>query len=705
MTEASNRRRKDSAKLVWDTKPKRAPNPKDIEFQTAEIVIPNPKEDQGTIDLPLFATPQAGMTSLFPGQFGELPLAGQEVDKTQMNRLIWGDNLLAMQALLAQGYAGKLDLIYIDPPFSSDADYSFQVSIEGQQVAKEASVIERLAYSDTWEGGIDSYLDMIYPRLQLMKRLLNERGSIFVHLDCNIGHYIKLILDEIFGTNYFQNEIVWQRTDPHNDARNRLGNIHDTIYWYGKSVKPLYFPDEARTNLSESALAEYSLLELEDGTVISYKRNEHTEGRRFKVDDATWKGTKKRFSWRSATPSDKREWMYDFEGMEAALARGELYLRDPLKGAARCKKSYLDENLGILLQDIWTDAGRMKGGSNYPTQKPPALLERIIKAASKEGDIIADFFCGSGTTMAVAERLNRRWIGCNLDKVGLQVSRNRMVNQGAKPFLLENIGNYQRHMIYLSGSKIGEMQRIMLKLYGAEPRSDRSDIGVRTPDNGDTELVYVGYPDRPVTAKKVIELAQDAQILDGTGYKKLVILAWDYDYNYSTEFESRNKAFKEPLRVSIQTLNIPPEIYNYLKKAKSEAELDGLREKIMFHEKPYLKVSKPEIRDTGNGMVSIALGIDRYVLMSFPISEKQQVELRKAIKDNFAALIDYWAVDWDYDGATFRSTWQAIRGNGKRVGTVPLLAESPELPAGRRTIAVRLVDVFGNDASATIEVK
>lgn len=306
--------------------------------------------------------------------------------------------------------------------------------------------------------------------------------------------------------------------------------------------------------------------------------------------------------------------------------------------------------------------------------------------------------------MAVAEKLNRRWIGCNLDKVGIQVSRNRLVNQSAKPFLLENIGNYQRHMIYLSGSKINEMQRIILKLYGAAVRSDRPDLGSHTSEGQESELVYVGYPDRPVTAKKVIELAQEAEILDGTGYKTLVILAWDYDYNFNTELENRKTALRTPLKVNIKPLAIPPEIYNYLKKAKNESELDSLRDKITFHEKPYVKVSKPEVSNVGDGNVVITLKIDRYVLMNYPIPEAQQVELRKVIKDNFAALIDYWAIDWDYDGKTFRSTWQAIRGNGKQASTVVTMAASQKLPAGKRMIAVRLVDVFGNDASATVEV-
>jgi adenine-specific DNA-methyltransferase len=694
MSDTNNRRRKDSAKLVWDTKPKRAPNPRDIEFQTAEIVIPNPQEAQSS--LPLFSAPKAGLTSLFPEQMGELSLGGYEIDKTQMNRLIWGDNLLAMQALLSQGYAGKIDLIYIDPPFLSSADYSFQLSIEGQQVDKEPNIIERLAYTDTWEGGLDSFLDMIYPRLQLMKRLLSERGSIYIHLDYNISHYVKLLLDEVFGNQNFLNEIIWRRKGGSAlKGMQVLSNATDTIFLYTKSV------------------GNYTFNTIYGGTDQEYIDENFTRkdenGRRFQATVLR-------------SPSPRPNLMYDYKGykvppngwavsrekMEELDRQGLLYFPKD-KSKQIYKKIYLDEYPGQPINNLWIDIPTLKGTSKeilgYPTQKPEALLERIIKTSSNEGDLVADFFCGSGTTMAVAERLGRRWIGCNLDKVGIQVSRNRMVNQQAKPFLLENIGNYQRHMIYLSGSKIGEMQRIILKLYGAEPRSDRPDLGVKTNDDGTIELVYVGYPDRPVTARKVIELAQETQILDGSGFKTLVVLAWDYDYNYTTEYESRKKLLKSPLSVDIKALTIPPEIYNYLKKAKNEAELDGLRDKITFQEKPYLKVSKPDIRDAGNGKVIISLGIDRYVLMSFPIPEKQQAELRKAIKDNFASLIDYWAIDWDYDGVTFRSTWQAIRGNGKRSQTVVTLAESPELPLGKRTIAVRLVDVFGNDASATVEVR
>jgi adenine-specific DNA-methyltransferase len=692
MTEDNRRRKKDSAKLVWDSKPKRAPNPRDIEFQTAEIVIPNPQEAQGSLNLPLFAVPQAGMTSLFPEAVGELPLGGLEIDKTQMNRLVWGDNLLAMQALLAQGYAGKVDLIYIDPPFLSSADYSFQLTVEGQNIDKEASIIERLAYTDTWEGGIDSFLDMIYPRIQLMKRLLSDKGNIFFHIDWHTSHYIKILLDEVFGYEKLRNEIIWQRMTPKGLANKRLAQNHDVVFNYQKSEESIWKTEETyipydENNLSEKQAKKYCYFD--------------EDGRRYRLGDLTNPNPDRpnlKYEFLGVT----KVWRWTKERMLKAYQDGLIVQKSP-QSIPQVKR-FLDEREGMPIGDIWTDISPINSQAlerlDYPTQKPEALLERIIKIASNEGDLVADFFCGSGTTMRVAERLGRRWIGCNLDKVGIQVSRNSLVNEQAKPFLLENIGNYQRHMIYLSGSKIGEMQKIILKLYEAEPRTDRADVGVKTVD-GSTELVYVGYPDRPTTAKKVMELAKDAEILDGSGYKKLVILAWDYDYNFSNELENFKKQRK--LKVEIQPLTIPPEIYNYLKKAKSEADLEGLRDKLIFHEKPYVRVSH-SVDERGDKQV-ITVTIDRYVLMAFPVPEKQQASLRKVIKDNFAALIDYWAVDWDYDGVTFKSMWQAMRGYGKRTETVITMASSPEMPKGKRAVAIRLVDIFGNDASAIFEVK
>jgi len=326
-----------------------------------------------------------------------------------------------------------------------------------------------------------------------------------------------------------------------------------------------------------------------------------------------------------------------------------------------------------------------------------------------KNSFVADFFAGSGTNGAVAEKLGRRWIMCELGKVGVQVTRARLVEQVAKPFLIENIGNYQREMIYLTGGKIWEMLTLILKLYGATPRDKTSGLGIRKIDNID-ELVYVAYPDRPITAKKAEELALIAQNLDGVGYKRLVILGWDYEYNYSEALESRLNALKNKIKTKIESRDIPPDIYDYLKKAKSEEDIEPLVGKIVFYERPYLKLAKPQIIEKDNAKIEITIVLERYVLMDIPVSQSTEkgkadyAALMKLAKDNFAVLIDYWAVDWDYDGCTFKSQWQAFRGNGRKAKTVITKATEILEKKTDRIIAVRVVDIFGNDAAATIKI-
>lgn len=657
-------RKKDSARLVWDTKPRRATNPKDIEFQTAELVIPNPQYKD---ELPL---------SFRDSLFGE-----EELDKQKMNRLIWGDNLLAMQALLAQGYEGKINLIYIDPPFDSKADYSHKMTIssspsgrrqgEGIEFTKEPSVIERLAYKDTWAGGTDSYLDMLYPRLQLMKRLLAEDGSIYVHLDWHVGHYVKVVLDEVFGRENFINQIVWYYGGP-SPIKSTFPRKHDLIFIFSKKAGGYKF------NLQHTSLKNY----------LVERARKDPDGRLW-VDQNVGKITQEKF--------------------KELESKGYIFKTNT--GNYR-RKQYLDEIEGDLIDNVWEIPiinSQAEERTNFDTQKPEALLERIIKASSNEGDLVADFFCGSGTTLAVAENLGRCWVGCELGKVGIQVTRARLVESKANPFLIENIGNYQREMIYLTGGRIWEMQHLILKLYGATPRDKVSGLGVRKIDNIE-ELVYVGYPDRPITAKKVEELALQAQKLDGRGYKRLVILGWDYEYNYIQALEARKSALKNKMKMQIESRDIPPDIYDYLKKAKTEEDIEALSDKVRFYERPYLRMSEPRIKDLKDEKVQIEISIKRYVLMDIPVSRSSKSEqetyntLMKLAKDNFAVLIDYWAVDWDYDGFTFKSQWQAFRGNGKKAKTVPIAATEALDKKKKRKIAVRVVDIFGNDAGIVVGI-
>ncbi len=666
------RRKKDSARLVWDTKPRRAPNPKDLEFQTAEIVIPNPSRDQ-TLLSPFLSE-----------------LSKTTIDPVKMNRLIWGDNLLAMQVLLASGYEGEIDLVYIDPPFWTGENYYSNIRIGGEEVTKSPSVIERLAYKDIWEGGIDSYLDMMFSRLQLMKRLLAGNGSIFVHSDWHVAHYVKILLDEVFGRDRLVNEIVWKRRGGHANITKQLGNVTDLIFWYSRSEDYEFKPVYSKKGTENFIKKRFAFSDSDGRVFMKAPLNNPAPRPTLQYE---YKGYK----------PPRNGWAISREKMEEWDRAGKLFFPED-KSQRINRKIYLDEWKGHPVQNLWSDISTINSMSNercgFPTQKPLELINRIIELSANVGDLLFDPFCGSGTSLVAAEGKGLKWIGCDFSKTALQMARNRLVQSDARPFLIQNIGNYQRHMVYLSGGKIYEMQHIVLKLYGATPRKDLPELGLRKTDEGGTELVYVSYPDRPMTAKKADELAEQAESLDGTGYETLVILGWDYEYDYE-ELLARRRASSIKSKVKIRSRTIPPEVYEYLKTHKSPDDIESFAGKVVFHDKPYLKLAKPEL-EASNDRTKVTVGIERYVIFDLPFEdERQKNEIQEIAKKSFAALLDYWAVDWNYDGLMFRSTWQAFRGFGKDVGQVPVKA-SHEVSGGRKyTIAIRAVDLLGNDATAT----
>jgi adenine-specific DNA-methyltransferase len=657
------RKKRNTARLVWDSKPRKAPNPKALGFQIAEVVVPNPG--------------QAGPRLPFD------PVA-QEVDTSNCNRLIWGDNLLVMQALLAQGYEGKINLIYIDPPFDSKADYSHSVQLtpdgsgKGGEVTAEMSALERLAYRDTWEDGTDSYLDMLYPRLQLMHRLLAEDGSLFLHCDWHVGHYIKVMMDGIFGRGCFLNEIVWYYYNKMQGNIDHFASNHDTIYWYKKSS---HLFNKIREDRGETVKQIKRIWDKEkqslvnakghDGKIVYIETNEKT------VDNV----------WRLSMlqPADK------------------------------------SENL------------------NYPTQKPETVVERIIQASTKPNDLVADFFCGSGTTAAVAEKLGRRWITSDLGKAALQVARNRFVKLGepgsggiafqrpdgatrCSPFVVENLGNYQRQLIYLNDTKLRQVGPLVLTLFGALPHPTERNLGTQAANDPVTgrlqrRLVLVGDPDRPLSARRVAEAVRLLSSLDGGGYAKLVALGWDFELSFDHGLQKLLGKDVDKVEARI----VPTDVIEFLKKipegaGPEDAEVERLRDKVAFFEKPWLEAPSLEplgwVEQDGERRLRVALRLGRYLLRSVPSGLKdfakmgdaeRQDWLRKAGGKDGLSLIDFWCVDDDLGGADgkrpFTSTWQDLRGLGKRVRRVATEMELTYVPRPGRQIGLRLVDVFGNDAA------
>jgi hypothetical protein len=387
----------------------------------------------------------------------------------------------------------------------------------------------------------------------------------------------------------------------------------------------------------------------------------------------------------------------DVIGQHDKLKKGIIVFTN--SGTPRLKR-YLDDAKGQNITDIWTDIYPVNSMArervDYPTQKPEELLLRIFRSVVKPGDLVADLFVGSGTAISAAEKFGLKWVATDLSKTAIQVSRARLVENDAEPFEIQNLGNYQRQLIYSKEMNIKEMYHIILKLYGAIPRKDWQGFGISKEDK--KTLVFVCEPDRPMTGKKAIELAKTAKTADGKGYKRLVILAWDYEYNFDDIYKSREKRAKKQL-AKIEFKIIPSDVYKYLRSTK--AGDPELAKKITFYQKPYMRLGEPQIVKREGNQVRIKIKIEQYVVMDIPVKdEKKRPEIEKMLHKNFAYLIDYWTVDWDYDGEVFRSKWQAIKDR-RTAEPVPIVADTTLKKGKKYTIAVRLVDVFGNDASMT----
>lgn len=557
-----------------------------------------------------------------------------EGEASWTNRLIYGDNLLAMAALLAgdddtPSLRGKLGLIYIDPPFDSKADYRTKVTLPGVELEQRPTVIEQFAYSDTWSDGTASYLAMIVPRLVLMRELLADTGSIYVHVDPTVGHYVKVVLDEVFGKDFFEREIVWRIgwISGYKSAASNWIRNHDNIFYYTKSDNKVF-----------------------NKLYIPY------------ADDYVRRDGKK--------------------------PEGAGY---PIEDTWNCSEMDRLDSIQIM------SFSKEKVG--YDTQKNENLLARIINASTNEGCIVADFFGGSGTTAAVAEKLGRRWITSDLGKPACMIMRKRLIDQNAKPFLYQAIGDYQvetakSHMG--RGFRIGDLSEIVLSLYGALPlpaeENPMRNLGAIV-FGGRKTLVLVDSPNKltgDATLRKAI--AQRDALMGG--WDRVVVLGWNFEPSIGRSIT----AFNDP---NLEVLVIPPDLLDRLRK---KGGVEKLRGQVRFSSLQYLTL-KPIVREGSGEDETLSVTLDNYVLLSpeaINLDEDNRKKLVKVMNAEPLALIEYWAVDPDYDGQVFRSVWQDYRGNttndGDGLRVVGKASFGAPRKAGERRVCVRAVDVFGFEA-------
>lgn len=382
------------------------------------------------------------------------------------NKLIWGDNKLILSSLKAGALrqqiedAGGLKLIYIDPPFDVGADFSMDIEIGGETFHKEASVLEHIAYRDTWGRGADSFIAMLYERLILMRDLLAEDGCIYVHCDPRVNAYIRTACDEIFGKDNFVNEIVWRRAFAHNDP-GRCGSIHDVIYYYGKTSRRTWNKvfQKPSPEYIEQFFDQYDPVRKERYNRIPLDAPRHGDGGNLL------------YEWKGIWPASGRTWACLKQQMEEYERQGRIHYPKAEEGKPRLKR-YESEFEGVTLQDLWIDINKIHNQSkeqlSYPTQKPETLIERIIKVSSNPGDLVADFFIGSGTTAAVAEKLGRKWIATDLGKFGIHTTRKRLIGvqrelkkaeKDFRAFEVLNLGRYERAAYLNIGGRLTADQK------------------------------------------------------------------------------------------------------------------------------------------------------------------------------------------------------------------------------------------------------
>lgn len=557
------------------------------------------------------------------------------------NRLIYGDNLHAMAALLAgddhtPSLRGKVDLIYIDPPFDSKADYRTNITLPNVELEQRPTVIEQFAYSDTWADGTASYLAMLMPRLVLIRELMSSTGQLYVHLDWHTAHYVKVVLDDIFGKSQFRNEIVWCYSGGATPKRD-FPRKHDVLLRYSKGAEwhysPVYRPYAENTQ--------------QVGKVSTYN-----VGKRDNLD--------------------------------------------------------IDLDRGTPVTDWWTDIKTVTGWApdklEYQTQKPPALLERLLETSSRRDAIVADFFGGSGTTAAVAEKLGRRWITTDLGKPACMIMRKRLIDQGAKPFLYQAIGDYHVESAkthFGRNFRMGDLSEIVLSLYGALPLpvedNPLRNLGQVSFQNRKT-LVVVDSPNKltgEATLRKAIGLRDN---LLG-GWDRVVILGWNFE-------PSIGQAVTVLADDRLDVLVIPPDLLDRLRK---KGGIEKLRGQIRFSSLQYLKVKParrvPLTASQGEPREEILVELDNYTLLNpeaINLDEDNRRKLLRVMNADPLALIEYWAVDPDYDGQVFRSVWQDYRGNTDNDGDPLRVIRQARLDVphrtGERRVCVRAVDVFGFEA-------
>ena len=602
-------------------------------------------------------------------------------DPAWRNRLIWGDKKYVLPSLL-DDFAGKIDLIYIDPPFATGADFSYQTQVHPNEGTNKSSVnigyepnlIEQIAYRDTWGGGLDTYLRWIHETMVLLRELLAEAGSIYVHCDWHTSHYVKPSLDAIFGQDRFLNEVVWHYKSFHGNVRRYFARKHDSILVFGQDR----FLNE----------------------VVWHYKSFHGNVRRYfaRKHDSILVYTKSSAWVFNRQFDDNNEDTIDYSRWNDYLVDGSKILGNNMpmqdsrfvrfynrwvreQGRKPEPGDIVYEVKGQSLDSVWdvkpVDPKDREERIGYPTQKPEALLRRIIGASSNPGDLVLDCFVGSGTTAAVAEKLGRRWIAADMGRFAIATTRKRL---DIPRLYVQNLGRYERQA-WQSAELEQDYRVFILQLYRAEPVSGYQWLhGAKA-----GRMVHVGAVDAPVVMDDVHRVVGEFREAMGSGVSAptsagVDILGWDFGLEVDTEARQLGR----DTGVNVRPLRIPREVMD--QKAVNAGD-------VRFFELAALAVDQKVNRRQR----SVTLTLQDFTMPMDAVPDK----VRDAVT-HWSQWIDYWAVDWDFRDDTFNNQWQSYRTR-QEPQLQRSIAHSYE-QRGTYTVVVKVIDILGNDTTRRLEV-
>lgn len=587
------------------------------------------------------------------------------------NKIFWGDNLQVMSHLL-KDFRGKVNLVYIDPPFDSKADYKKGIQLKGKQVSNDLNTFEEKQYTDIWNN--DEYLQFIYERLTLIRELLAENGSIYVHCDWHRNHYLKCMLDEIFGANNFLNEITWKRADT------VKGNVGQGSKTWGANTDTIFFYAKGENHTFNAQFMPYT-----DEYIDNFYKYQDSDGRMYQLISMTAPGDDNKGNPRYEVMGITRYWRYSKEKMEELISRGLVV--QTKEGNVPRRKLYLDDGLGVPIQSLWDDLSALSAGSKermgYPTQKPEILLERIIKASSNEGDLVFDCFMGSGTTQAVAMKLGRRFIGADINLGAVQITTKRLLGVAAELEQQQQQGKLQTDdqapTTYYTGFEVYNVNHYDVFRNPLEAKDLLLEaLEVQRLDQGN---LFDGEKDgRMVKIMPVNRIATKADLSE-------IITGLDYKTFERRQIEAPNKPVE---KITLICMGHEPDLaatlISEVKPFNIDVEVvDILRDKSNLE---FKRDSEAEIKIDGDYLI-----IDKF----YPMNLLQKLSLQQENVEDWRELVESVMIDWNYDGAILEPKLVDIPDKKE------LVSGSYKIPEDAGTIRVKITDLLSESLEVNID--